>query len=117
MIPMAQLSQVKQFAMATLQCFDNLAQPEINNRVMRKIWEYVRNYTYKIILKKNDSELKEKLKEVYVTLGPMFNDVDMSRQIAEGEKLGSPQIPRVGELAKIKDLTVNQTDLLKELGY
>ena len=50
---------------------------------------------------------------MYVTLGPMFNDVDMSRQIAEGEKLGSPQIPRVGELAKIKDINCESNRFVK----
>jgi len=110
-------SQVKQFALKTLQCFDDLAKPEINNRVMRKIWEYVRNYTYKIILRKPDKELKEKLKLIHDTLGPMFTDVQISHQIREGERLDSPKIPMVGELSKVRDLTNNEEQVLKELGY
>ena len=86
---------------------------------MRKIWEYVQNYTHKIIMKKSDTELKSMLLDVYQTLGPMFNDVDMSQQINQAEKLGSPKIPPVGELAKVRELTNNTSsqDLLEELGY
>jgi len=115
MAPLNELSQVKQFALKTLGCFDELAKPELNNRIMIKVWNYVRDYTFKIILRKNDDELKIKLFQVYKTLGPLFTDVEMSEQIKEGEKLGSVKIPDVGELAKIKQLTVTSEDLLKEL--
>lgn len=115
---MDQPSIVKQFALNTLQCFNDLAQPEIHNRIVRKFWEYMRDYTYKIIMKKPDSELRIKLKQVHETLGPLFNDVDISEQIKEGEKLGSPEIPRVGELARVKELTQDtEKELMKELGF
>lgn len=107
------VSIVKEFALKTLSCFDDLAKPEIKNRVMLKIWEYLRNYTFKIILRKPDAELKAKLRQVHQTLGPLFNDVDISEEIKKGEELGSPVIPNIGELGKIKSLTSNE--LLKEL--
>ena len=110
-----ELSIVKEFALKTLNCFDDLAKPEIKNRVMLKLWDYLKNYTFKIILRKPDAELKEKLKQVHETLGPLFADVQMSEEIKQGEKLGSPIIPDVGELAKVKSLT-NSNKLLKELG-
>ena len=111
---MAPLSQVKEFAVKTLECFDELAKPEIKNRVMLSVWNYIKKYTFKIILRKPDKELKEKLLQVYKTLGPLFTQTDLSIQIHQGEKLGSPKIPNVGELARIKELTSSE-DLLKEL--
>ena len=111
------LTETKQFALKTLACFDDLAKPEIKNRVMLKIWDYIKNYTFKTILKKPDDELKTKLYEVYKVLGPMFKDTEMSAQIKMGESMGSPKIPDVGELAKIKRLAPSDSDLelLKEL--
>ena len=109
----APLSYVKTYAVKTLECFDELAKPEIQNRVMAKLWNYIKSYTLKIIKNKPDAELKVKLFKIHNTLGPLFNDVRMSVEIKEGEALGSPKIPNVGELAKIKELT--STDLLKEL--
>ncbi len=111
---MAPLSNVKEYAIKTLDCFDELAKPEIKNRVMGRLWDYIKSYTFKVILRKPDNELKQKLFKIHNTLGPLFQDVRMSIEIKEGEKLGSPKIPNVGELAKIKELTSSE-DLLKEL--
>ena len=111
----APLSEVKAFAVKTLDCFDELAKPEIKNRFMRRIWDYLKGYTLKIILKKPDAELKLKLYEVYKTLGPLFNDTSLSVEIQKGEALGSPKIPNVGELARIKNLVNIKSELLKEL--
>ena len=108
------LSDVKEYAVKTLNCFDELAKPEIKNRVMGKLWDYIKSYTFKIILRKPDKELKQNLLKIHNTLGPLFNDVKMSVEIREGENLGSPKIPNVGHLAKIKNLT-SCDELLKEL--
>jgi len=109
------ISIVKKFALETLDCFDELAKPEIKNRVMEKIWNYVKGYTFKKILRKPDEEIKTKLFKIHTTLGKMFKDIDMSVEIKEGEKLGSIKIPNVGELAKVKELTTTTDELLKEL--
>lgn len=111
-----ELSETKQFALKVLDCFDDLAKPEIKNSVMLKVWEFVKGRTYKIILRKPDIEIRTSLRKVHETLGPMFNDVDLSEQIRHGELLGSPRIPNVGNLAKIKKLTdTSKEDILREL--
>ena len=110
----APLSNIKGHALKVLDCFDELAKPEIKNRVMQSVWNYIKKYTRRIIERKPDNELKEKLFEVYKTLGPLFTQTDLSVQIQEGEALGSPKIPNVGELAQIKNLT-SCNELLKEL--
>ena len=55
------LSEEKKFAIEVLDIFDELARPEIKNRVFAKIWNYVKQYTFRIILKKPDHEITEKL--------------------------------------------------------
>ena len=69
----------------------------------------------KIILKKPDKELRLKLFEVYKTLGPLFDQTSLSVEIQKGETLGSPKIPNVGELGRIKNLVDSKAELLKEL--
>lgn len=114
------MSEIKKYAYETLDCFDELAKPEIKNIVFDKIWKFVYNYVHKIIGKKPDSELKEKLEKIHNTLNPLFVKAEISLGIKEGEKLGSPQIPNVGELAKIRALTAKDEqkalELVKELG-
>jgi len=112
-------SEIKQYAFKTLECFDNLAKPEIKNRIMVKVWEYVRNYTFKIILRKPDKELRLKLFQVYQVLGPLFKDTELSLEIQKSESLGSVKVPDVGELGKVRKLTVTSDketlEILKEL--
>ena len=110
-------SKVKQYAIKTLDCFDQLAKPEIKNRVMSKIWDYVKSYTLKIIMRKPDPEIKDKLFRIHQTLNPLFSDLDASIEMKKGELLGSPKIPNVGELGKIKELTSEKSviELLQEL--
>lgn len=114
------MSEIKKYAYETLDCFDELARPEIKNIVFDKIWKFVYNYVHKIIGKKPDSELKQKLEKVHLTLSPLFTKAEISLGIKEGEELGSPQIPNVGELAKIRALTAidekKAFELVKELG-
>lgn len=114
------MSEIKAFAYKALDCFDELAKPEIKNVVFEKIWKFVYNYVYKIIAKKPDNELKDKLEKIHNTLSPLFTKTQISIEINEGEKLGSPKIPNVGELAKIRALTAKDEqkalELVKELG-
>ena len=114
-----ELSDTKKFSLEVLNEFDELAQPEINNIVMKKLWDYVKNYAHKIVLRKPDKELESKLYKIYQKLHPKFQDIDLGVQMKVGEALGSPQVPNVGELAKKKHL-VKMTDaetiqLLKDL--
>jgi len=99
------MSQVKDYAFKVLECFDELAKPEIKNRVFGKIWSYIKNYSAKIILQKSDEELKVKLFKIYSTLGLLFNETEMSIQMQQSEALGSPPVPDVGRLGEIKKLT------------
>ena len=105
---------IKDFAFRVLDCFDELAKPELKNIVMIKIWNYLKTYSRKIILKKPDQELQEKLFKIYEILFPLFKDTEISVSINAGEALGSPKIPDVGELAKTKKLTrINEREALK----
>ena len=115
------LSEEKKFAVEVLDIFDELAKPEIKNRVFAKIWEYVKGYTYRIILKKPDHEITEKLLIIHRKLNTRFQNVNDSIEINKAEAMGSVKIPPVGELYKIKNLTkINkeQADkLMQELEF
>lgn len=114
------LSPIKTFAVKVLEKFDELARPEIQNIIIAKVWDYVKNYTFNIIVKKDDEELKEKLLSIHLMLKEQFDEIDMSLQIRQGEALGSPRIPNVGEIKRIRALTIspsNTNKLLEELGF
>ena len=115
------LSEEKKFAIEVLDIFDELARPEIKNRVFAKIWDYVKSYTFRIILKKPDNEILEKLLIIHKKLNSRFQNVNDSIEINKAEAMGSIKIPPVGELFKIKNLTkINkqQADkLMQELEF
>jgi len=115
------LSEEKKFALEVLDIFNDLAQPELKNRVFIKIWDYVKGYTQKVILKKPDHELTEKLLIVHKKLSARFQDVSNSVQMNIAEQMGSIPIPKVGELARVKNLTkINKeqaAQLAKEIGF
>lgn len=118
---MAPLSDVKKFAVEVLDVFDELARPEIKRSVFKKIWNYLKGYSYKVILKKPDEEINAKLLIIHKKLNQRFKDLDNSIEINVAEKLGSVKIPNVGELGKVKKLTtisqIQADEILKELNY
>jgi len=115
------LSSEKQFALEVLDVFDDLARPEIKNRVFAKIWDYVKSYTFRVIMKKPDNEIIEKLLIIHKKLNSRFQDVTDSIEINKAEALGSIKIPNVGHLGKIKSLTkINKEQaqqLMEELKF
>lgn len=115
------LSSEKQFALEVLDVFDELARPEIKNRVFAKIWDYVKQYTFRVILKKPDNEIIEKLLIIHKKLNTRFQNVNDSIEINKAEAMGSVKIPPVGELYKIKNLTkINKEQankLMQELEF
>ncbi len=118
MIP-TNLSKPKEFALKVLEGFDELARPEIQNTIVAKLWDYIKNYTQKIVLKKPDEELQIKLFKIHKTFKEHFDNIDMAIEIKKGEALGSPVIPNLGQMAEIRKLTEmdNQKalELIKDL--
>jgi len=99
-------NDVKAFAIEVLGVFDQLAKPEIKNRVIGRIWDYVKNYTFKVILKKPDAEINEKLLIIHNKLSQRFKDIDTSIEINTMQQLNpGVSIPDVGDLARVKKLT------------
>lgn len=115
------LSEEKKFALEVLDVFDELARPEIKNRVFAKIWDYVKGYTFRVILKKPDNEIIEKLLIIHRKLNSRFQDVNNSIEINKAEAQGSIKIPNVGHLGQIKNLTkINKEQankLMRELEF
>jgi len=108
------LSEEKQFALEVLDIFDELARPEITNRVIRQIWyglellhfPGVYKWMQGLIIKKSDVEINAKMLIIYRKLNSRFRDLDKSVEINVMEKINpGVSIPNVGELAKVKKLT------------
>lgn len=82
-----------------------MARPEIKNVIMEKIWNYVKNYSMNIILKKSDVELKLKLQEIHDILDPLFKKVDMANELKISKNLNSPEMnKRLMQLPDFKDM-------------
>ncbi len=115
-----QLSKPKEFAIKVLEGFDELARPEIQNQVIAKLWDYIKNYAKKVIIKKPDEELQIKLFKIHKTFKEHFDDIDMAIEIKKGEALGSVKIPNLGEMAEIRKLidmdNKKALSLIEELG-
>lgn len=110
------LSDTKEFAIEVLDVFDELAKPEIKNIVMGKIWDYVKSYTYKKILRKPDEEINDKLAMIHQKLSKRFKDVDMSMELNLMKEINpTVSIPQVGELAKVQNLTTINKENVKQL--
>jgi hypothetical protein len=114
------ISKSKEFAINILNGFDELARPEIQNALMAKIWNYIRNYSHKVILKKPDEEIQIKLLKIYKIFNEYFTDLDMAIEIKKSEALGSIPVPNVGKMAEIKKIMesdkIKALELIKELG-
>jgi len=107
-----ELSETKKFALEVLDEFDALIIPEIQNRYTKRAWEWIKNFVFNKLMKKPDDEINSKLLKIYKKLHPKFQNIDIGIQLDIGEKLGSPKIPNVGELAKkrIIKLTKQETE-------
>ena len=90
---MDQIKPIRKYAFEALDCFDKMAKPEIQNRVVGSIWNYIFKYIHKTITKKPEKELKEKLLEIYLVLNPLFSDLQLSAEIKKSEE---PDAPRLG---------------------
>lgn len=100
-------STVKAIAYQVLEAIDKMARPEMQNIVMEKIWNYIKNYTARIILKKPDIELQTKLKEIHTILNPIFKTVDKGIDYREGVKLGSPKIAKTASTKEMLEMFEN----------
>jgi len=116
---MDQIKPIRKYAFEALDCFDKMAKPEIQNRVVGSIWNYIFKYIHKTITKKPEKELKEKLLEIYLVLNPLFSDLQLSAEIKKSEAYDSVPIPDVGEMKSAKELlnvdSERAAKILKEL--
>jgi len=98
------LSVTKQYALRAFVAFNKIAEPEIQSNIMKTAHELVTNWVGSKIIKKPDSELKPKILEVLIEMGPLLNDAQFAAEVRASEKLGSVPVPRIGEMIKKLDL-------------
>jgi len=117
-------SEIKEFALEVLNVFDELAKPEITNRLIKQIWygmeilhfPGVYKWMQGLIIKKDDKEIEQKMLVIYKKLNQRFKDLESSVEINVMEKLNpGVSIPNVGELAKVKKLISISPEQAKQL--
>jgi len=109
------LSKTKEFALEVLDVIDDLIKPEIKSGMINKFWSFFTGHAKKKILNKPDNEIIEKLLIIHNKLNTNFQNLNSSVEINKAEAMGSIPIPKVGELARIKNLTVEAELLAKDL--
>jgi len=100
-------NEIHQFALEVLDVIDELIRPEIKSSLISKFWSFFTGHAKKKILLKPENEIIEKLLVIQIKLNSRFQDLNNSVEINKAEKLGAVPIPMVGELAKVKELTLN----------
>jgi len=108
-------SDAKQFGLEVLDLIDELVKPDIKYSFIEKFWHFFTGYAKKKILNKPDNEIIEKLLLIQKKLNSKFTKLDMSVEINAAEKLGAVKIPKVGELSKIKNLTITSKEQARQL--
>ncbi len=94
---------------------DELVKPDIKYSFIEKFWHFFTGYAKKKILNKPDNEIIEKLLMIQKKLNSKFAKLENSVEINKAEKLGAVKIPMVGELAKVKNLTLTNKEQVKQL--
>lgn len=101
-------SQIKQTSLDLLKVIDGLAQRKIKRNIVKSFWNrFFVSHAQSIILQTEDAELKQDLNVCYQSLRPIFEMKQISSLITEGEKLGSPKIPRTQEIKKLLELEID----------
>ena len=108
-------NEIKAFALEVLDVIDELIKPEIKSSIISKFWSFFTGHAKKKILQKPDNEIIEKLLIIQKKLNSRFMDLNNSVEINKAEKLGAVKIPMVGELAKVKNLTLTNKEQAKQL--
>jgi len=99
------MSTVREYAFNAMNAFDVLAQSHIQTAWTNKIWNALKWYvTNRVFPKKTDVELRKDLQVIYDALKPLFEQVQTANMIQEGERLGSPKIPRITDIKKVLSL-------------
>lgn len=105
----APYSEIKQAGFLVLSGIDKIARSRIKNTVILKFWNWFAiSHGKKIIIEMPDADLKAAMKEGYDALKPIYEKVDVARQLREAEKLNEPgmteKLMRLPNFAKYMEL-------------
>lgn len=102
------ISQIKLTSLELLKAIDSIAQGKMKRNIVKSFWNrFFVAHANQIILQTEDSELKQDLNVCYQSLKPIFEMKQVASLIREGEKLGSPKIPRTNEIKKLLALELD----------
>ena len=99
------VSKINQTAHLLLTKIDMMAKRKIKKTVVKKFWDwFFLKHGNKAIDNTPDLELQNDLRDCFVLLKPIFDETEMAMGIRAGEKLGSPKIPKIGDIKEALDL-------------
>jgi DNA-binding PucR family transcriptional regulator len=104
-------SEVKQAAFLVLNGIDRIARSRIKNQFVMRFWNwFVVSHGKNVIITMTDDELKTAMKEGYDALKPIYEKVNVARQLREAEKINDPvihtklmQMPNFQKLLELVD--------------
>ena len=91
---------------------DELAQPHLNNAVVKKFWNwFFISHGKNVIISMNDNDLKIIMEKGYTALKPIYEKADLATNIKESRKLNDGNMQKFIE----KRLGKEVLDLIPDL--
>ena len=106
----SQFSNVKNTALTLLSVIDDLAQPHLNNQVVKRFWNwFFVSHGRNIILSMKDEDLKV-IKKGYESLKPIYSKADLAVNIKESRTLNGGKMQKF-----IESINKEALDLIPDL--
>jgi len=83
-------SEIKKTALLLLGIIDELAQPHLNNAVIKKFWNwFFVSHGHNVIISMDDESLKSVMQKGYTALKPIYEKTNLAVNIKESRKMNS----------------------------
>lgn len=83
-------SEIKNTALTLLQIIDELAQPHLNNAVVKKFWNwFFVSHGKNVIVSMQDNDLKAVMEKGYQKLKPIYEKADLATSIKDSRRLNN----------------------------
>lgn len=87
---LASYSEIKKTSLVLLGIIDELAQPHLNNAVVKRFWNwFFVSHGKNVILSMQDKDLKAVMEKGYKALKPIYEKADLATNIKESRQLNT----------------------------
>ena len=81
-------SEIKKTALTLLDIIDELAQPHLTNRMVKRFWNwFFVSHGKNVIINSSDNDLKIVMKKGYESLKPIYEKTNLAMDIKEAGKI------------------------------